>query len=165
MVTWVRRVLAALAVACFFLPLSQCTYIRYESVQGREGGRLETFEPKTVTDAFVPARAIARPPETLGYVGFDVLLLSAFFWPLLVVAVEGRAKTDAVRKLLNGAELVASAGTLYLLSLCLGLFQEVQPAGYVAVATFLALFFLSLLLCARAAHSWLSRRRARTSPS
>jgi hypothetical protein len=158
MVTKVRRVLATLAVGCFFLPLGQCTHVRFESAQVRADGRLETAEPTTVTDVFVPARVTARGPVTFDGICFDVLLVCAFFWPLLAATVEGRAKTDAVRRLINGAELLASAGTLYALYLALRVFQDIQPAGYVAVATFAALFLLSLLQSTQVVHSWLTRR-------
>ena len=159
MVMKVRRVLAGLAVCCFFLPLGQCTHVGFETAQVREDGRLETADPPTVTDVFVPATVIVRAPVTLDGILVDVLLVSAFFWPLLTAAVEGRAKTDVVLELVNGAQLLASIGTLYLLYGVLRVFRDIQPAGYVAIATFAALFFLGLLDSARAVHSWIWRRR------
>jgi len=161
-ITKIRRVLALVAVVCFFLPLGQCTRLRWDSAQVHENGRIQTAEPKTITDVLVPAGKIRLPPVTFDDIAFDVLLVSAFFWPLLAVAIEGRAKTGAVRNLLNGAELLASAGTLYLLYGLL-FFKQVLPAGYVAVAMFVVLFLLSVVRGAQTVRAWLDRRRPRPS--
>ncbi len=158
----IRRALAGIAAVCFFLPLGQCTGVRFEHV-GTDH-RLEIVEDRNATDTFVPARSIDWAPASFSAFISDTLVVCVFFWPLLAVAFDGRAKSNTARNLINGAELLAAGGALYFLSLWL-MFRHVLLAGYVAMGAFAALFVVSLLENIREVRTWLKWKRAKLTSS
>lgn len=145
-----RRVLATLAAVCFFLPLGQCTQIASDPAR-----------PETLisgTHKFVPAQEIELPPKNMERLGFDLLLLVPFVWPLLLVMFSSRVKSAMGFRIQVGVEVVANALSLYLIGgIWLRVYSDIQPAGYIAIGTYLSYLALSLIEVGRMILSRISR--------
>jgi len=148
-----RRVLAILAAVCFFLPLGQCTQ-----------GETDAAGPGihiSGAHQFVPAQEIELTPKRMERFGFDLLLLFPFVWPLLLTMFSSRVRSPAAHRILVGLEVVACAVSLYLIGgIWLGMYNEIQPAGYIVIATFLGYLALSLSDAGRMVRLWVSRTRS-----
>ncbi|SFZ72036.1 hypothetical protein [Chitinimonas taiwanensis] len=120
-----KRILALIIAACFFLPLGQCS-----SKEPTD----DNLQDNTQDYVFTPIEAIdLRDHES-------ALLILIFSWPLLLTTCESSTK-KAIRRAHHFMELISSILSLYLLKGLFSIYSLIFLSGY-ALLSALLLFTL-----------------------
>lgn len=120
----IKRALALLLLACFFLLLSQCT---------------RPLPPESDTQSVVVEKAdILTPYKTIEFKSIDEFgLVLLFFWPFLALITRSYLVKKQYRIALSVVEVVASLFCLYYLWLLFGLWTTILVGGYLAITAFI----------------------------
>lgn len=121
----IKRVLALVILACFFLPLCQCTT---RMPVGNERGSLESSK----TDVLVPFEQIHFQEAD------EMLLVALFVWPLVFWAARRGRQFKRKTVVLNSAELICSLASVVYLGLIFRFWGEPRYGGVIAIFAFFA---------------------------
>lgn len=110
-ISTLKRMLALLILACFFLPLCQCSGKSEAPTYTESGKLIETPEVKDI---------VIIPAEIVEFRHLDEIpLLSAFLWPLAAVLLQSRIRRRWGILALNALEIVLAvlsiAGFIHIL--------------------------------------------------
>lgn len=114
-----KRLLALVIMACFFMPLSQCT------------GKEDPSHPHGAQPHdFVPFAEV----EFRDFSG--IAITGIFVWPLAAFAARRRFRGPLPETILNAAEGVLCVGSLYWLIEVISLWGEIRYGGILLVGAF-----------------------------
>lgn len=132
----IKRWLAIIILACFFLPLYQCSTKAPANTTSNQ-------EAPSVTEALIPF-------EEIHFKNIDELVIvSVFAWPLGFWIVR-RSTTTAPKKLLiNLAEVICGAASLTYLILIFRLWGELRYGGVIALLAFSSYVITSVTVLSR----------------
>src|ERR1017187_7897462 len=119
-----KRVLALVALACFFLPLCQCS-------AKAPAGTATNVGAKDTTKAFVPIEQVHL--EEAG----EIAIVALFVWPLGFLFLRKLTTKTKWKLLLNFAEVLCGLVSLTYLVLIFRIWGELRYGGVLAMLTFL----------------------------
>lgn len=148
---WSRRTLAGLAMACFFLPLAECSHTAVVPPEATAAPSLPTPATPRVTsgrtrEVFIAVSAV--PPAEIGF----WFWLVVFAWPLLALRLAARLRRPLAQGILHGSELMLGAASLYLVGEVIHLWGSVRYGGILALTAFAGLTivaFSDFVVCVR----------------
>ncbi len=120
----IKRLIAFVVLACFFLPLCQCS---------------AKVDPKESTASLHKATEVFVPFEKLHFEDADeVVLVAVFAWPLCLWAFR-RTSIAARRKLVtNSVEVLCSIASFVYVGLIIQFWGEIKFGGVMCLAAFAA---------------------------
>lgn len=136
----IKRALALLLLACFFLPLSQCT----AKIQPESNAQSVAVKK---ADTFTAYKKI----EFKSMDELSIVLL--FFWPFLALGTRSYLARKQYRITLSVIEVAASLYCLYLVCLLFSLWTTILVGGYLALTAFVGYAGVSVItLCFEFSH-------------
>ncbi|STQ90797.1 hypothetical protein [Iodobacter fluviatilis] len=119
----IKRSIAIVVLACFFLPLCQCTAKMPPTQNANAQG-------STTTEVFVPYEKVRL--EDIN----EVVLVTLFVWPLCFWALRRFAVTRVKKIAINSAEIVCGLASLFYLGLFFRLWGDLKYGGVIALFSF-----------------------------
>lgn len=129
----IKRALAIVILACFFLPLSQCTTVVQEN--GKPDAKMVSK-----TEQYVPYKAIHF--ESID----EILVVSIFVWPLGFWALNRKIRSKRSAVLISLTELLCGIASLAYLAYLFLFWTEIKWAGIVVTVAFILSVLLSIRL-------------------
>lgn len=129
----IKRALAIVILACFFLPLSQCTTVVQEN--GKPDAKMVSK-----TEQYVPYKAIHF--ESID----EILVVSIFVWPLGFWALNRKTRSKRSAVLISLTELLCGIASLAYLAYLFLFWTEIKWAGIVVTVAFALSVLLSIRL-------------------
>ena len=121
----IQRALAIVIMACFFLPLCQCTAKMPPRPESATSGVV-------TTEVLVPFRKIHFQDAD------EMLLVVLFAWPLVFLVAHRAAQSKRKAVLIAGAEFLFGIASIIYLGLILKLWGELRYGGVIAMLAFIA---------------------------
>jgi len=153
MTAWIaglQRFLAIAILACFFLPLCQCTSRPAAPASGdAASASASASAPGPVAGATHAPTVVVYVPAaivTTGGLGYAPVVFG-FAWPLLAVAIARRvrARGPVAAMALDGAEIALAAVTAYYAVQLIRLYGEIRVGGVLLLASLAAYLACSML--------------------
>ncbi len=131
----IKRALALIILACFFLPLCQCSSSVPSKWHPDGAPPAGAAAPaKTTIDVFIPVAQVQS--DILG----GALLVLAFGWPLGFLAARRRTYTEKQELIMNIVEtLLSAAASAYLVSIIL-VWGQIRYGGVIVLIALAAYF-------------------------
>lgn len=128
----IKRALALLLLACFFLPLSQCT----AQIQAESNAQSVAVKKADTFTAY----------KKIEYKSMDELsIVLLFFWPFLALGTRSYLARKQYRITLSVIEVAASLYCLYLVCLLFSLWTTILVGGYLAISAFIGYAGVSVI--------------------
>ncbi len=121
----IKRALAIVVLACFFLPLCQCT------ARVPPGSESATSEAVTTT-VLVPFKELHFQEAD------EILLVGLFAWPLCFLAMHRAEQSRRQKVLISSVEFLFGVASIIYLGLILKLWGELRYGGVIAMLAFIA---------------------------